>query len=614
MYGWSVAPDSRTGGFTHTTLEGRGHPMLVPLVTSIFELLGVSAYLSNGTLWWPIHSDLGLIPFEVGHAVEVPRWAYNGKRFAEVLATKKLVRGSYSGLTDLFVPVLLDGHVSTILVTGPFFTARPSGADVINRWRWVTGRQGHPADPEFAAYLRATLGTLVLEGGKLKAFERLVTLLTKLMAGEGRADAIANQADALRRDLEPVRSAERMWAATKGMIDVASTSGEHSASRFYDLNRMGLSVAPEQALVGLFLRGGAEIDPVEEIVRRDGFLRASAELARKVGEVICTNVGDHGVVFLLAARPSSRRERSRVSEFAERVASLGRRRFGLSVHFGASVASRSVDLRQSYQIALGAAELALTQGKRLVVAESSSAPRLPTLWSLRDELAKAAHEHPGRLSPMFDRYVEAVSALSGQRLDSARAELQIGVERVTDALLHSGALDPRGATSIRTKLDRAAAEAGTLVDLLAAYRAAFADLAGAAARPAAARQTRGLRGALDYIHQHYSEPMSLEKVAKVSGFARTYFSELFKERQGKTFQRYLFALRLERAKKLLTGTDLSITRVAELSGHRSTAYLCRVFQRAVGTTPLDYRRGIAPHQLRRVHNESERSTRNAVSG
>jgi AraC-like DNA-binding protein len=588
--------------------------MLVPLVGSIFQLLGVSASLSNGELWWSIHSEPSLVPFEVGHAVEIARWSYNGKTFAEVQAKKKLVRGTYSGLSDLFVPVLLDGQAATILVAGPFFTSRPSGADVLARWRWVTGRQGHPADPEFASYLQMTLGTLVLEGGKLTAFERLMTLLARLMGGEGRADAIANQADALRRELEPVRFAERMWRAARDMVDEASTPVEHSASRFYDLHQMGLSVTPDQALVGLFLRGGAEIDPVEEIVRREAFLRASAELSSKAGETICGKVGKNGVVFLLSSGASSRQKKRKVSELVERVSSLGRRRFGLSVHFGASTATRAEDLRKSYQVALGAAELALTQGKRLIVAESSTTDRLPAFWSLRDELAKTAHEHPGRLSALFDRYIEAVAALSGHRLDSARAELQIGLERVTEALLQTGALDARGAVAMRAALDRSASTSSTLTDLLGAYRVAVADLGTAAARPAAARQARGLRGALEYIHQHYSEPITLDQVAKASGFARTYFSELFKERQGMTFQKYVFGLRVERAKKLLTGTDLSVTRIAELSGHRSTAYLCRVFQRVVGSTPLDYRRGIAPHQLRRVHNESERSTRRAVSG
>ena len=40
--------------------------------------------------------------------MEIPRWSYNGEKFAEVEVRKKLVRGTYSGLSDLFVPVFLD--------------------------------------------------------------------------------------------------------------------------------------------------------------------------------------------------------------------------------------------------------------------------------------------------------------------------------------------------------------------------------------------------------------------------------------------------------------------------------------------------------------------------
>jgi AraC-like DNA-binding protein len=337
----------------------------------------------------------------------------------------------------------------------------------------------------------------------------------------------------------------------------------------------------------------ADDDPVDELVRRDAFQRSSVELAVKAGDAISGKVGDHGVAFLLAQRS----QRNAVY-FAERVSSLARRRFGLTVHFGASGPSRSGELNRSYQAALGAAEMALTQNKKLVTAETSSSRRFFPFFRLRDEMARAAREQPGRLPVQFDRYIEAVSALYGHRLEPARAELAICVERVADVLLHAGALDQRGALAIRERLDRSSTAAGTLAELFASYRTAILDLSTAAERPVAARHDRGLRGALEYVEKHYTESISLETVARASGFARTYFSELFKELQGTTFQRYLVGLRIERAKKLLTGTDLSVTRVAELSGHGSAAYLCRVFKRIVGATPLEYRGGIAPHRMR----------------
>jgi AraC-like DNA-binding protein len=58
---------------------------------------------------------------------------------------------------------------------------------------------------------------------------------------------------------------------------------------------------------------------------------------------------------------------------------------------------------------------------------------------------------------------------------------------------------------------------------------------------------------------------------------------------GVTFARRLRELRLERAKQLLSRSDLNLTRIAELSGLSSAHYLCRVFKRATGETPQRFR-------------------------
>jgi AraC-like DNA-binding protein len=86
----------------------------------------------------------------------------------------------------------------------------------------------------------------------------------------------------------------------------------------------------------------------------------------------------------------------------------------------------------------------------------------------------------------------------------------------------------------------------------------------------------------------------------VAGFAPKYFSKLFHEQQRTTFEKYLFEVRLERARLLLGGTDLQIGRIAELSGFRSPQNLCRVFRRAVGATPLAYRREQLPVSMRKA--------------
>jgi two-component system response regulator YesN len=99
---------------------------------------------------------------------------------------------------------------------------------------------------------------------------------------------------------------------------------------------------------------------------------------------------------------------------------------------------------------------------------------------------------------------------------------------------------------------------------------------------------------LDHIHRHYSEPLHLDPIARLSGFAPDYFSKLFKQREHMTFERYVRGLRLERAKQLLTTTELGVTRVGELSGFGSAQYFCTVFRASVGFTARDYRRRSRP--------------------
>ena len=165
-----------------------------------------------------------------------------------------------------------------------------------------------------------------------------------------------------------------------------------------------------------------------------------------------------------------------------------------------------------------------------------------------------------------------------------------------------GRSSPRGCSmrkvlrrSVRRSI-RVGGEARTTSDLFAAYRAAVTDMSEAMERPVPARRDRNLRAALDLIHQHYSEPLRFEQVARVAGFAPNYFSGLFREREGMPFERYVTALRIERAKQLLTSSTLSAARVGELSGFSSPQYFSKVFHRALGMTPLEYRQNPGKHR------------------
>jgi AraC-like DNA-binding protein len=570
---------------------------MVPVACTELERLQVGASISVGVNWWDLCDHATLVPFEIAHGRETQRWKYNELLFRAVRDDKRAHLGSHAGLSDWFVPIVSKGQVAATIVVGPFSTRPPTAADLQDRWRWLTGAQGHPADPEFRAYLEAALGTLRLDSDETAALQRLLLCLAELMAGEGMADRLLNEVHRLGARLARAREPDRMWDLTRSMLDERSLRTHYSAARAWDLAQIGLERSPDQALVGLIL-DAEHGHPVGRAVSRYEFQRACTELAREEGETIAGQVGDNGVVFLLGVKGAARKKEAKLVAVAQRAARLARRRFGMTLHLGASTAPATT-LDRSFQAALAAAETALSQRARLVLDHvATPAPGQP-LRALREEVARAAIERPDRLPGTFDRYVEATALRAVHRIDGARAELEICFQRVADALLRTGALDQKGFHAMCERLDRSTHDTRVMGDLFDAYRGAVQDLAKAAQTPVLARQDRGLRGAIDFIHQHYGEALPLDVVARVSGYSRDHFSQIFKRQQGVTFERYVFRLRLDRARELLTGTDLSITRIAELAGFGSTQYLCRVFRRSMGATPVQYRRRLRPSWARR---------------
>ena len=65
--------------------------------------------------------------------------------------------------------------------------------------------------------------------------------------------------------------------------------------------------------------------------------------------------------------------------------------------------------------------------------------------------------------------------------------------------------------------------------------------------------------AISYIKLHFSEHITLEDVARHTGFSPTYFSKIFKEELDYTFNSYLNKVRIERSKGLLLNQKITIS-------------------------------------------------------
>ncbi|MGM9538657.1 MAG: helix-turn-helix domain-containing protein [Candidatus Onthomonas sp.] len=104
------------------------------------------------------------------------------------------------------------------------------------------------------------------------------------------------------------------------------------------------------------------------------------------------------------------------------------------------------------------------------------------------------------------------------------------------------------------------------------------------------QEERTITGITRYLQQHLADEMSLSILAEEFHLNPQYISQLFKNEIGVGFLAYLTNIRMEQAKKLLLSTSLSIAEVAEQSGYGDYRVFTKVFKKAEGITPSQYRR------------------------
>ena len=205
-----------------------------PTLASVFDVLRVGAAFYDLKRWYTIHAVPDLLAFEQQHGHEHDRHKYNTKSIAEARQTLKPVLATHQGVFDWFVPVEVRGRLRGVLATGPFAKAPPTSSELLERWRSLTGRQGHLADPEFSYYVSINLSTLVLDEADVASFGRLLVCLAGVMAGDDRAEELLREAAPLRAKLELSRLVDRIWDAARTMVDQRTTrvwSSRHRAER-----------------------------------------------------------------------------------------------------------------------------------------------------------------------------------------------------------------------------------------------------------------------------------------------------------------------------------------------------------------------------------------------
>jgi AraC-like DNA-binding protein len=568
------------------------HPLAVANVAYWFQFVGVGVSVYSNTGTDPICGSPDIIGFELEHGKEHERYVHNSRSLLKVRREGRSVLAEHAGFWDLFVPVGRGPTLRAIFMTGPFSRSSPDAVAIRERWLRLTGRPPTASDPEFSRYVETTFSTPVLDARRLSLFERLLDSFGLLLESHGDAAALRDEVRRLQVELADATRIDKMWEIAASMIGGPTARSWSSQQRTAELRALGVRRVPTQLVVALATaRTKAGGDPIDEIVRRHGFLRACTDLGRRADDLVCGRLGDRGVVLLVSGSGNAARRRRQLVDLAESAITLAGRRFGFGLHVGIGPFESRAPLNFQFAQALGASELALARGLPFVHADPKASRGSAPLSDIRRELAKGAESDPLGLLARFDRYAEAAAVHCGYLLETVRAHLEAGFERVYDALVRAGALEAKGTTDMMAALDASAGESRTVAELVAAFRTAVAQLADATARPREARRDRSLRRAVAYILENYAdENLSLARAARVAGFAPGHFSELFGRDQGVTFTRFVHGLRMDQAKRLLMNSDLAVERVAQLSGFPERHYFNRAFRKATGTTPQRYRK------------------------
>lgn len=95
---------------------------------------------------------------------------------------------------------------------------------------------------------------------------------------------------------------------------------------------------------------------------------------------------------------------------------------------------------------------------------------------------------------------------------------------------------------------------------------------------------------LEYIDNHYNEPITLEQLASILHVSEYHFCRMFKKTIKTSLVQYLNFVRVCKAEKMLISTDKSISEISFENGFSSVSYFNRIFKKQKSCTPGEYRK------------------------
>lgn len=101
-----------------------------------------------------------------------------------------------------------------------------------------------------------------------------------------------------------------------------------------------------------------------------------------------------------------------------------------------------------------------------------------------------------------------------------------------------------------------------------------------------------IKKSIQFIETNYSRTISIESLASYIGLNKNYFSTIFSELLGIPPQEYLIKYRVNKACKLLSNKDLTISEISRSVGYDDPLGFSKIFKSIKGVSPKAYRQAL----------------------
>jgi AraC family transcriptional regulator len=95
--------------------------------------------------------------------------------------------------------------------------------------------------------------------------------------------------------------------------------------------------------------------------------------------------------------------------------------------------------------------------------------------------------------------------------------------------------------------------------------------------------------AIETMHDKLDEPITIDDMAKAAMFSKFHFTRIFQRVTGVSPGRFLSALRIQQAKRLLVSTSWNVADISQRVGYSSVGTFSTRFKKSVGLSPTTYR-------------------------